>query len=145
MDSIEIIKDKSDLEGTCYIELSLGKYQGKHWEDSSLFFDEEVFGYIEIIFERHIPSYDHYSMNDADSESWGKIIVELKELSELLVSVNEFNEILSKIGFIYSGTRDYFQNNFQLCKTQLHEMIDELVNWAEVEIKKHRNIAVLGI
>jgi len=31
MEEIKIIKDKSELEGTGYLEFSLGKYQGKHW------------------------------------------------------------------------------------------------------------------
>lgn len=145
MENIEIIRDKSELEGTCYIELSLGKYQGKHWEDTSLFFDDEVFGLIEIIFEKHIPSYDHYNMNDADSESWSSIISELKELSAFLESANKFTDIVGKVGFIFAGTRDYFQNHFQLCKAQLLKMINELVAWAEINIKKHGYIAVLGI
>ncbi len=146
MNSIEIIKDISALEGTCYIELSLGKYQGKHWEDTSLFFDEEVFGYIEMIFERHIPNYDHYSMNDADSKSWSNIIIELKTFSELLISSNEFDDILSKVKFAFGDTRNYFQNNIQPNQlTQLHKMINELINWAEVKIKKHEYISVLGL
>lgn len=145
MERIEIIKDKSELEGTCYIELSLGKYQGKHWEETSLFFDEEIFGLIEMIFERHVPGYDHYSMNDADSESWNKVISELKELSVFLESANKFTDIVGKVGFVFGGTRDYFQNHFQFCKTQLHEMINELVAWAEINIGKHGYIAVLGI
>ena len=145
MERIGIIKDKSELEGTCYIELSLGKYQGKHWEESSLFFDEEVFGLIEAIFERNIPSYDHYSMNDADLESWNKIIIELNELNELLRSARNFNEIIGKVSFVFGGTRDYFQTNFQSCKDQLHEMITELVAWAETNINKYEHIAVLGI
>lgn len=145
MDNIEIIRDKSDLEGTCYIELSLGKYQGKHWEETSLFFEEETFGFIEMIFERNIPDYDHYSMNDADSESWIKIIAELKELEELLNSVTEFGDLIGKVGFVFGGTRDYFQNNFQRSKAQLQEMIAELSEWAEIHIVKHGHIAVLGI
>ncbi|WP_444944351.1 hypothetical protein ACJJIK_04530 [Microbulbifer sp. ZKSA006] len=145
MERIEIVKDKSELEGTCYIELSLGKYQGKHWEETSLFFDEEIFGLIEAIFERNIPGYDHYSMNDADSKSWNKIIAELNELNELLRSARNFNEIIGNVSFVFGGTRDYFQNNFQPCKDQLQEMISELVAWAETHIKEYGHIAVLGI
>jgi len=145
MERIEIIKDKSELEGTCYIELSLGKYQGKHWEETSLFFDEEIFGLIEMIFERNVPGYDHYGMNDADAESWKKVISELKELSLFLDSSAKFTDIVGKVDFIFSGTRDFFQNHFQRCKIQLHEMSNELVTWAAINIKKHGHIAVLGI
>ncbi|WP_444893315.1 hypothetical protein ACJJIE_01730 [Microbulbifer sp. TRSA001] len=145
MEQIQIIKDRSKLEGTCYIELCLGKYKGKHWDESSLFFDEEVFGLIEVIFERNIPNYNHYCMNDADSNSWGKILTELKELSESLRSANDFNEIIGKVSFVFGGTRDYFQNHFQSCRGQLQEMISELSAWAETNINKYGHIAVLGI
>jgi hypothetical protein len=145
MERIEIIKDKSKLEGTCYIELSLGKYQGKHWEQTSLFFDEEVFGYIEMVFEKHVVNYDHYNMNDADSEAWYKIISDLKKLIQLLQSANEFSEILGKVGFVFGSTRDDFQSSFKNSKYELCEMIKDLVNWAELNIKNYGHIAVLGI
>ncbi len=105
MESIKIIKDKSELEGTCYIDLSLGKYQGQHWEEASLFFDEEVFGYIEMVFEKHIPGYDHYGMNDADSKAWDKVIADLKELSWLLETASDFKDVFEKIGFFWRLTR----------------------------------------
>lgn len=145
MDSIQIIREKSDLEGTCYIELSLGKYRGKHWEETSLFFNEETFGFIETIFERNIPDYDHYSMNDADSESWYRVIADLKELEILLRSATEFDDLIGKVSFFFGDTRDYFQNHFQLCKDQLQQMVSELAEWAEENILKHGHIAILGI
>ncbi len=145
METIEIIKNKSELDGTGYMELSLGKYEGKHWEETSLFFDEEVFGYIEHIFEKHVPNYDHYEMNDADKLSWQKIIRDLSELSNLLESAIEFNEIVGSIGFIFGGTRDYFQNNFERCRAELLSMINELILWARENIDKYGYIAILGI
>lgn len=145
MDNIEIIKDKSNLDGTCYIELSLGKYQGKHWEETSLFFQEETFGFIEMIFERHVPGYDHYSMNNADYESWSKIIAELRQLEALLNSAKEFGELIGKVGFVFGDTRDYFQNHFQQSKAQLQKMVSELSEWAEEHIIKYGYIAILGI
>lgn len=145
MEKIEIITDKSNLEGTCYIEVSLGKYQGKHWEDTSLFFEEETFGFIEMIFERNVPGYDHFSMNDADSDSWYKVIAELKELERLLSAASEFDDLNCRVGFVFDGTRDYFQNHFQLSKAQLQKMVSELAEWAEIQIVKHGHIAILGI
>ena len=130
MEEIRIIKDKSKLEGTCYIELSLGKYQGKHWEETSLFFDDEVFGLIEPIFEKYAPNYDHYSMNDIDSNSWNNIISDLRTLRELLKSTDKFEDLFGKVGFIFGGSRDYFQNHFHSCKDQLGNVIYELVEWA---------------
>jgi len=145
MESIKIIRDKMELEGTCYIELSLGKYQGKHWCPTSLFFEEEIFGLIEPIFEIAISDYDHYGMNNADKDEWNKALIELKKLASLLESANEFSDVMNELSFIFSGTRDYFQNHFEYCKIYLFNMITELIEWAEKNIKKHGYIAMLGI
>jgi len=145
MESIRIIRDKMELEGTCYIELSLGKYQGKHWCQTSLFFEEDIFGLIEPIFEGAISEYDHYGMNNADKYEWDKALFELKELAKLLESANEFSDVMYILSFVFSGTRDYFQNHFEYCKTELLNVIYELVEWAETNIQKHGYIAILGI
>ncbi|WP_237067923.1 hypothetical protein [Microbulbifer guangxiensis] len=145
MENIEIIKDKSSLEGTCYIELSLGKYKGVHWEETSLFFDEEIFGLIEPIFERNVPGYDHYSMNDADFNAWESIISDLLQLKNTIEQSSDFNDISDQAGFIYSGTRDYFATHYQDCKMKLSVLIEELVNWASINIKQHGYISILGI
>lgn len=145
MEPIEIIKDKTALEGTCYIELSLGKYQGKHWQEGSLFFDEEVFGLIEYIFAEHIPQYDHYAMNDADYSAWQKILEDLKTLSNTLNHADEFQQVMGKVGFTFGGSRDYFQIHFDACKTGLIRMLKELIVWAEQNVERHRYIAILGI
>ena len=145
MNRIEIITNKSDLEGTCYIELSPGKYQGKHWQDTSLFFDEEVFGLIETIFEKHVPGFSHYSANDVDTDLWSKVISDLEELNELLFSATEFDEVANYLNFMLAGSEKYFEDNFLLCKKQLSEMIIELLPWAKRNIKEHNSIAVLGM
>ena len=145
MENIEIIRDKSKLDGTGYFELSLGKYRRVHWEDTSLFFDEEVFGLIEPIFERHVPGYDHYDMMDADSNAWKRINEDLLTLKETLDNSNDINGILGHVGFVFSGSRDYFANHYDQCKSQLISLIEDLVNWSSDNIKQHGHIAVLGL
>ena len=122
-----------------------GKYQKKHWQEGSLFFDEEAFGFIEPIFERCIGGYNHYSMNDGSKEEWEKIIVELEQLNEILKSSTGFEFLLDKMGFIFNGTRDRFQTNFLESKKLLLRMNEELVAWAKETLKSHNHIAVLGI
>ena len=84
-------------------------------------------------------------MNDADSESWYRVIAELKELEILLKSATEFDDLIGKVRFLFGDTRNYFQNNFQLCKDQLQQMVSELAEWAEENILKQGHIAILGI
>lgn len=44
-DGLKILHSRNELEGTCYIELLPGKYCGTCWNEGSLFFTEEDFGY----------------------------------------------------------------------------------------------------
>ena len=145
MKEIAIIRDKSKLEGTCYIEIVPGKYQKKHWQEGSLFVDEEVFGFIEPIFERFISGYDHYSMNDASKSEWIKIIDQIEQLNELLKSSSEFEAIDGQVGFLSDGTRDRFQTNFEESKKLLVEMNQELIYWVRDVLNTHEHIAVLGL
>ena len=145
MEEITIIRDKSKLEGTCYIEIVPGKYQKKHWQEGSLFFNEEAFGFIEPIFERFINGYDHYSMNDASKMEWLKIVNELDELNELLSTATELEDVIGRVSFIFSGTRDNFQRNFEKNKKLLIQMNVELISWVKKVLNTHDHIAVLGI
>ena len=86
-------------------------------------------------------------MNNANHESWHNIVIELKELEELLRSANDFADIVGKIGFAFGGTHDYFKNHFEQSKFQLQKMVAELSEWAEVNIKKiwtYRDIGYLS-
>ena len=47
MDPIRLIRDKAKLHGTCYFELLPDEYQGRWWNDGSVFLAEDVFDLIE--------------------------------------------------------------------------------------------------
>ena len=145
MEKIVIIRDKSALDGTCYVEVVPGKYQKKHWQEGSLFFEEEVFGLIEPIFERNINRYDHYDMNDASKFEWLNIIIELEQLNELLISSDDFNGAIGKVSYIFRDTREWFQKNYEENKHYLISMNKELITWAKTVLKTHDNIAILGL
>jgi hypothetical protein len=44
MDPIRLIRDRAELQGTCYFEIMPGKFHGKCWNEGSLFLAEDVFG-----------------------------------------------------------------------------------------------------
>jgi len=143
IERIEIIRNVSNLESSCYMELSLGKFQGKYWQDSSIFISDEVFVYIENIFRKNVPDYDHYEINDADTAAWIMIIYELKALSTALRSATKFEDIADNNSFICVDKQ--FKTKFSFCKTQLYTMIDELLEWAEKNIVIYGHIAILGM
>ncbi len=145
MEEIVIIRDKSALNGTCYVEIVPGKYQKKHWQEGSLFFEEETFGLIEPIFERTINGYDHYAMNDASKSEWINIIVELEQLNELLRLSNDFNDSIGKVGYIFADTRDRFRTGYKENKNDLISMNKDLIIWAKEVLNTYDNIAILGL
>jgi len=142
---LQIFKNPSELEGTGYFELSPGIYEGKHWQDGCLFFEPEVFGYIEPLFEKYAQNYDHFDMNDIGGGEWLNILAELKRLATCLRESKAFEDVLGQIGFPYAGMRDDFQVNFFEKKEQLANLIDELVSWAEKTLTEYGCIALLGL
>ena len=63
-----IRRDPSALDSTGYVEIGPGQYAGKHWQPGFVFVWEDAFGLAEGILRRHLPSYDHYDMNDVPRE-----------------------------------------------------------------------------
>ncbi|UTW54392.1 hypothetical protein [Kordiimonas sp. SCSIO 12610] len=145
MEPIKIINNTTDLDGTCYIELSLGRYSGNHWAPSSLYFAEEIFGFIEPIFEKHIQNYNHYGINNPGVNEWNKITSALSELANFLRSVRDFEEVLGHIGFMFGDVRDYFQRHFNTCQRDLIQLIGDVIEWVNTNLPHHRYIAILGI
>ena len=145
MNDIRIIKAKEELEGTCYMELLPGTYKDKCWNDGSLFFDEEVFGYIEPIFKFHITSYDHYAFIEVKKDVWLKIIEDLKNLRSLLQSATSITELNDRVGFIYRESAEQYAANFLENNSALSHLISELLEWLCAKICEHESITILGM
>ena len=109
---IKILRDKNELEGTCYMEVLPGKYDGKCWSDTSIFFDEDVFGLLEPIIERHAKGYDHFSFIEINKNAWLKIISDLERLLDLLKPETSSEELRQHLGFLFKNTEIEFFENF---------------------------------
>lgn len=99
MKHITFITDKSKLKGTCYIEIVPGKYQQRHWQDGSLFFTEEAFGFIEPVFESHLNSYNHYGINNIPKNVGIKIVESLNALNIDLIGIKGIESMSEKMYF----------------------------------------------
>lgn len=145
MNKIKIIKDKNLLEGTCYIEILPGSYKNKCWNNSSLFFEEEVFGYIEKIIEKHVANYDHYAFTEIDKERWLKIANDLDDLCNILSLITSMSELKNYIGFLFNGSDKEFEENFQENKIALSELSLDFSLWIKYNIKEQGVITILGM
>ncbi|MCM3038789.1 hypothetical protein M3201_03620 [Paenibacillus motobuensis] len=142
---MKIIRDKEELEGTCYIEVLPGKYLGQCWNEESIFFDEEVFGYIEKSIENIFPEYDHYAFNEIHGDIWLVIIERLNRLVNLL-DLNVTIELLKDhVYFIFGSSEDKFQQDFDNNAQRLREILIDFQTWIKEQLETQEYVSVLGI
>jgi hypothetical protein len=145
MSFLRILKDKSDLEGTAYIELLPGKYTGKCWNKGSLFLDEATFGFFEKIVARSLPEYDHYAFTEVSSTRWQPIIIRLKSLAEELSAAQAPKDIPTDVHFHFNDTEQRFKKNFKVNIRLLQQVATELAGWLEVTLRQQESVTILGL
>jgi hypothetical protein len=145
MSFLHILKEKSDLEGTAYIELLPGKYTGKCWNKGSLFLDEATFGFFEKIVERSLPEYDHYAFTEVSSTRWQPIIIRLKALAKELSSAEALEDIPTDAHFYFNDTEQRFMKDFKVNTRLLQQVATELAGWLEVTLRQHESVTILGL
>jgi hypothetical protein len=143
--NIRIIKNKSELEGTGYIELLPGAYNGVTWNEGSLFFQEETFGYLEMSLEKHAPDYNRYAFTEIKLGVWLEITQEWRALQLLLQHAASVGDLQDQVGFIFVGSEERFAENFQTNKTALAGVIEELCAWITEKARAYGCVTVLGL
>ena len=142
---IRIITDQRELEGTCYIEVLPGPYKNQCWNDGSLYFEEEVFGYVEPIFERHVAAYDHYAFTPIEKVACMSIAEALERLAELTATAASISELAPHIGFVFNGSKQRFESAFESNKIALAKLARQFAIWIRSTTTEHECITVLGI
>ncbi len=73
-----LILNKSDLKGTCYMELLPGPFCGRYWNEGSAFIPDEDFFYLAPFIESHFGAYDHFGINnEIDRDIWQRILADI--------------------------------------------------------------------
>ena len=142
---LQILKDKSQLDGTAYFELLPGKYKEKCWNEGSLFLDEETFGFFETIVESCVPEYDHYAFIEVLATRWQPVIARLKRLATELESAVTAQDIPVDIDFYFNDTKQNFKNDLAVNLQRLRQVSIELVGWLAATLKQHEEVSILGL
>jgi hypothetical protein len=145
MNEIRAIADKSELDGTAYIELMPGKYKGVCWNDGSLFFEEEVFGYFEPCIERHVPDFDHYAFTEMNVNQCVLVASGLRDLAVLAQSAADIEQLQDHVGFIFQSSKHRFEEDFPENTSALATLAEELADWLMCQVSSHEQISILGI
>lgn len=142
---IEMIYDVEDLEGSDYIEVLPGKFKRTHWNDSSIFFSEESFGYIRPAIENCHRAFYYFGPNEIRTETWKKIIDDLETMKQYLIGNPEPHSLREVIGFPYADSYQQFVADYATNKAQLISMITEFQKWIEQESVSIKFITILGL
>lgn len=141
----KIIYNKKDLSGSLYVEIQPGKYTGEHWGETSIFLDEEAFGYLLPSIKKCYKNFSYYGFNDIFCLIWDVILKELNKTKVILQSTPEESEIQHYIEFVEEGMDITFKKYY---KENLHcaiQIIEEFQIWMYKNIKENEYITILGI
>jgi len=144
-DSMEIIKDLKELNGTCYIEVLPGKYNGVCWNAESIFFDEESFSYLEKLIGQIYGEYDHYDFSVIYKDDWNKILDLLDEFMEFLKRSPKSEEMENYVDYFFVNSKENFNMNFNENVQVLKVFITDFQDWIRKQLNNHDYISILGI
>jgi hypothetical protein len=145
VDAIRLIRNKAQLEGTCYFELLPGEYNGVCWNDGSVFLAEDVFGLVEPIIARHEPRFDHYAFVGIPRPTWELIITDLERLAERAEAASAVSELRGEVGFVFITTEGEFARDFRTNADALARLAREIVGWVRETMQKYDCVSVIGI
>lgn len=138
----KLITNKAELKGSCYFEFLPGTYQGKSWNDGSMFLTEESIAVFEYLLKEVNPDYDHYAFNEFSPEQISDLITKLEELS---------NYITNDPAYTISGTvfsEKYYQkinSEIRQNKDSIRRMLVDLIDWIKAAKAKSEVLSVLGM
>jgi hypothetical protein len=139
------ITDRSSLEGTAYVEVMASAYANRCWNDGSLFFEEEVFGYIEPTIEKYAPTYDHYAFTQISMPDWEKIIEALADIRSGLEVEALRLAMLDRIGFLFTDSKERFAENLNANCVALSALISQIETWTSNNQYGHSCVTILGL
>jgi len=145
MHFLRVIEDKSALQGTVFVELLPGRYKGTFWNNDSIFFDEETFGFFEAIIEHEAPDYDHYSFTEISRPKWLRIVARLRVFAAELRAVESWQSLPTDTRFLFSSTEAKFAENLEAHAHALADASAQLSAWLEQVLAKQDAVTVLGI
>lgn len=140
-----IITNKSKLEGTAYIEIFPGKYDGSHWNDNSVFFEERHWEYLTRIIHRHYPEYDPYGFQSLSNGNWKPILNDLQDLAKRIEKGQKIKDIRNEISFMSKYTEAEFKENEESNLNKLKQTIEQFTSWVKESLQSSQFVSILGL
>ncbi|MCP4178318.1 MAG: hypothetical protein GY756_11170 [bacterium] len=137
-----LIKEKKDLNGTCYFEFLPGKYQEKCWNDNSVFLNSKSFNFIEFLLLQICSGFNRYAFTELSKNQVHELIrildetiLEIKFTDNYAFSGKEYSKSF------YLSLAEKLKNN----KSQILKLLEDFENWLGEVIDKYDVVSVLGL
>ena len=135
-----------DFEGTDWVEVGPGKYDGKHWQPGYLYIWEVDFVPAEVIVGRHLADYDHFAMNDIPRDVGLAIVNDWRQVgAELLGSTRQGLKILSERGNVDMSPLSIDPKSIEANRNQIASMLETLASSCEEFIRDADGFCILGL
>jgi len=140
---LHLIRDKSELDGTCYFEFFPGVYPGECWNETSVYLCFSTLNMIEKVFETHVEEYDPYKFIEIQepitSRLSGALIEHAEKLrNQALADSRALPESADFDSPEQARLREWLPNKKILAQT-----CEDLANW--LLSNKSGPISILGI
>jgi hypothetical protein len=125
-----------------------GKYVGERSREQAIYIAERSFGCIELtIRECSVPfsrKYSHWGKTEIFRDEWSEIVPRLKVLKVAAIQASSPEELL-KVLPSSEPIKSEFRQDFEMNRSGLCDLIDQLLFWIENTLKEYHSISVLGI
>ena len=125
-----------------------GTYAGTSSLQTSLYVEETAFSFLEPSIRKrsvaYARSYSHWGIMEIHREEWIDILQDWRQLGSNVTSTKTIQEFRSLCS-VSERLAIEFNEAFEINKTNLLKMIDQLIDWCRSELRSHDQICVIGI
>nr|CAP47765.1 putative integron gene cassette protein [uncultured bacterium] len=140
-----VIRDKTALSGTAYVELQPGPFDDEFWGDESIYFEEHHWNLLERMLQRHFPDYDHYGFQTIGKASWVPILSDFMRLAKKIESGVTVSDIRSEILFGSDHAEQEFPSEESKNLNELMNTLKETSQWVTSVLDSGSPVSVLGL
>ena len=124
-----------------------GKVRGNETHDS-IYITELAFSFLEPTIRRHsvgyARSYSHWGITEISRPEWCSIIQDWEILKTNIGAAGTVHEF-ARVCSMSKGLEDEFEEAFEVNKSGLLDMVNELMNWLRLMLIAHDQVSVVGI
>lgn len=140
---LKLYTHRSQFSGTDFFEFLPGEFQGKHWNDRSVYVSEGSFQMFHSVFYHALPDFDWYDYTPIGRSEWQEI---LRDIEAKRQSVKAWKEetgpewVHGKQDWTGELVQDFWTN-----QNRLVEVLEDLSGWATSTLITYKMITVLGL